>query len=116
MNQTIERLESEVRSYCRSFPTVFGRAEGSLLYDQDGRPYLDFFAGADLRARRLNRARDLINERFGEFTIAPAKLLGRSSMPNVIAPAWKPYGHRQTIPEKKPAQTQPIIKKIGRID
>ncbi|MCB9786636.1 MAG: diaminobutyrate--2-oxoglutarate transaminase [Deltaproteobacteria bacterium] len=46
MNTIIERLESEVRSYCRSFPTVFSRAEGSTLFAQDGTPYLDFFAGA----------------------------------------------------------------------
>jgi diaminobutyrate-2-oxoglutarate transaminase len=42
----IERLESEVRSYCRSFPVKFDRAEGCHLYDVDGRSYLDFFAGA----------------------------------------------------------------------
>jgi diaminobutyrate-2-oxoglutarate transaminase len=42
----IERLESEVRSYVRSFPTVFARAEGAHLIDCDGRDYLDFFAGA----------------------------------------------------------------------
>jgi diaminobutyrate-2-oxoglutarate transaminase len=41
-----ETLESEVRSYCRSWPTVFDRAEGSHMYDEDGRRYLDFFAGA----------------------------------------------------------------------
>lgn len=41
-----DRHESEVRSYCRSFPAVFERAEGSYLYDTDGRAYLDFFAGA----------------------------------------------------------------------
>ncbi|MDH5490741.1 MAG: aminotransferase class III-fold pyridoxal phosphate-dependent enzyme, partial [Myxococcales bacterium] len=46
MRRTIERLESEVRSYSRSFPTVFTRAEGSTLHDQRGRAYLDFFAGA----------------------------------------------------------------------
>lgn len=40
------RLESNVRSYCRSFPTVFRRAKGAYLYDQDGAEYLDFFAGA----------------------------------------------------------------------
>ena len=39
-------LESEVRSYCRSFPTVFERAVGSRLYGEDGREYLDFFSGA----------------------------------------------------------------------
>ena len=45
----------------------------------------------------VNCVMDSINERYGEFTLAPARLLNRSSMPNVIAPAWKPYGHRQTI-------------------
>lgn len=39
-------LESEVRSYCRTWPTVFDRASGSYLYSEDGAPYLDFFAGA----------------------------------------------------------------------
>ncbi|WP_460064230.1 diaminobutyrate--2-oxoglutarate transaminase [Streptomyces sp. YKOK-I1] len=41
-----ETLESEVRSYCRGWPAVFDRARGSLLYDEDGHRYLDFFAGA----------------------------------------------------------------------
>ncbi|WP_262061951.1 diaminobutyrate--2-oxoglutarate transaminase [Streptomyces sp. STR69] len=41
-----ETLESEVRSYCRGWPTVFDRARGSRMYDEDGRAYLDFFAGA----------------------------------------------------------------------
>lgn len=42
----IEHYESEVRSYVRSFPTVFEKARGSYLYDIDGNAYLDFFAGA----------------------------------------------------------------------
>ncbi|MEU2873137.1 diaminobutyrate--2-oxoglutarate transaminase [Streptomyces olivoreticuli] len=41
-----ETLESEVRSYCRSWPAVFDRAHGSRMYDEDGHTYLDFFAGA----------------------------------------------------------------------
>ncbi len=41
-----ENLESAVRSYCRSWPVVFDRARGSYLYDESGRPYLDFFTGA----------------------------------------------------------------------
>ncbi|OXM72064.1 MULTISPECIES: diaminobutyrate--2-oxoglutarate transaminase [Amycolatopsis] len=41
-----EKLESEVRSYSRGWPVVFDRAQGSRLYGEDGRPYLDFFAGA----------------------------------------------------------------------
>lgn len=41
-----ENRESAVRSYCRTWPTVFDHAAGSWLYDQHGRPYLDFFTGA----------------------------------------------------------------------
>ena len=47
--------------------------------------------------RQLHKAMDDINQRYGEFTLSPARLLQRSDMPNVIAPAWKPDGHRQTI-------------------
>ncbi len=41
-----DTLESEVRSYCRSWPVVFDLAKGSTLHDDQGREYLDFFAGA----------------------------------------------------------------------
>lgn len=44
-----------------------------------------------------NAVMDEVNARYGEFSLAPARLIKRSDMPNVIAPAWKPYGHRQTI-------------------
>lgn len=47
--------------------------------------------------KQLYHAMDAINQRYGEFTLSPARLLQRSDMPNVIAPAWKPDGHRQTI-------------------
>ncbi|MGV9295225.1 diaminobutyrate--2-oxoglutarate transaminase [Amycolatopsis sp. NPDC003676] len=41
-----EELESEVRSYSRGWPVVFDRAQGSRIYSEDGKAYLDFFAGA----------------------------------------------------------------------
>ncbi|CAH1202654.1 Diaminobutyrate--2-oxoglutarate transaminase [Paenibacillus plantiphilus] len=41
-----EQMESNVRSYCRSFPDVFGKAKGSLLFAESGKSYIDFFAGA----------------------------------------------------------------------
>jgi diaminobutyrate-2-oxoglutarate transaminase len=44
--EIINSLESEVRSYCRSFPTVFDTARGARLLDQSGRSYIDFFSGA----------------------------------------------------------------------
>ncbi|MQA17343.1 MAG: aminotransferase class III-fold pyridoxal phosphate-dependent enzyme, partial [Pseudonocardiaceae bacterium] len=46
MVDVFESLESEVRSYCRNWQTVFHRAEGSFMYSEDGREYLDFFSGA----------------------------------------------------------------------
>jgi diaminobutyrate-2-oxoglutarate transaminase len=41
-----EEFESNVRSYIRSFPTVFATAKGSRMQDVSGRSYIDFFAGA----------------------------------------------------------------------
>jgi len=41
-----DRIESRVRSYVRSFPTVFARGRGSVLTDTEGRSYVDFFSGA----------------------------------------------------------------------
>lgn len=41
-----EEMESEVRGYVRSFPAMFDVAHGSLLYDEQGTRYIDFFAGA----------------------------------------------------------------------
>jgi len=40
------RRESEVRGYCRSFPAIFARAKGATLWDEQGRAYIDFLAGA----------------------------------------------------------------------
>src|SRR5690625_159805 len=44
--KTFEEHESAVRSYSRSFPTVFTKAKGYTLWDTNGKRYIDFFAGA----------------------------------------------------------------------
>lgn len=41
-----EKVESNVRSYCRAFPDVFSKAKGSILYTESGEEYIDFFDGA----------------------------------------------------------------------
>ena len=47
MNTSVfENYESNVRSYCRSFPTVFTTAKGAVMTDENGKDYIDFFAGA----------------------------------------------------------------------
>ena len=43
---TFAELESDVRSYIRSWPAVWVRARGATLWDEQGRAYLDFFSGA----------------------------------------------------------------------
>ncbi|WNQ11874.1 diaminobutyrate--2-oxoglutarate transaminase [Paenibacillus aurantius] len=41
-----DELESEVRSYCRNFTTVFHKAKNAKLWDTCNNEYIDFFAGA----------------------------------------------------------------------
>ncbi|HVH45931.1 MAG TPA: diaminobutyrate--2-oxoglutarate transaminase [Labilithrix sp.] len=59
-----EDIESNVRTYCRSFPTVFARAKGALMFDEAGRSYIDFFAGAG--ALNYGHNPDFIRERLIE--------------------------------------------------
>jgi len=40
-----DRMESQVRSYARSMPRQFVRAEGEWMYDDQGGRYLDFLSG-----------------------------------------------------------------------
>ena len=47
MNTSVfENYESQVRSYCRHFPTVFKQSLGSFFIDEEGTKYIDFFCGA----------------------------------------------------------------------
>jgi diaminobutyrate-2-oxoglutarate transaminase len=46
MLNTIDRVESEVRGYVRSYPTVFDTALGAILTNSGGKQFIDFFAGA----------------------------------------------------------------------
>ncbi|MCV0373408.1 MAG: diaminobutyrate--2-oxoglutarate transaminase [Nitrosarchaeum sp.] len=42
----INAVESNVRSYCRSYPIMFEKAQGAFLIDAIGKKYLDFLCGA----------------------------------------------------------------------
>jgi diaminobutyrate-2-oxoglutarate transaminase len=41
-----EQRESAIRAYCRVYPVVFDKASNARQTDEDGREYIDFFAGA----------------------------------------------------------------------
>ncbi len=59
------RYESEVRSYSRSFPTTFKKAKGSLMFDTQGREYIDFFDGAG--ALNYGHNNDYIKQRMVDY-------------------------------------------------
>lgn len=46
MNDIYQQLESNARYYCRSWPTGFCSAKLHEVFDEAGRRYIDFFAGA----------------------------------------------------------------------
>ncbi|MFM0288761.1 diaminobutyrate--2-oxoglutarate transaminase [Paraburkholderia megapolitana] len=41
-----EKMESGVRSYCRSLPIVLSRGRGYHVFDEQGNSYIDFFSAA----------------------------------------------------------------------
>ncbi len=46
---------------------------------------------------QLNKTVDAINDRYGHNTVLNAAILKHESSPEVIAPAWRPNGHRQSL-------------------
>jgi diaminobutyrate-2-oxoglutarate transaminase len=60
-----EELESNVRSYCRTFPQMFQKAKNEMVYDVDGKEYIDFFAGAG--ALNYGHNNDFIKSRILEY-------------------------------------------------
>lgn len=60
--------ESEVRSYCRSFPEIFTKAKGSILTDVNGKEYIDFFNGAG--AVNYGHNNDYIKEKLVNYLMS----------------------------------------------
>ena len=93
----------EIMGLCRTVINEIWNGQGihqvqvTALDPVDNGKQLELFDAMDDAQQEVNVVMDSVNRRYGEFCIAPARLLNRSSMPNVIAPAWKPSGHRQTI-------------------
>ena len=65
--KAFEEYESQVRSYCRKFPTVFVRSKGAKQYDEDGKEYIDFFMGAG--ALNYGHNNDYIKEKLVKYLL-----------------------------------------------
>ncbi|MDO4459179.1 MAG: aspartate aminotransferase family protein [Clostridia bacterium] len=63
--KAFEEYESQVRSYCRKFETVFVRSKDAKQYDEDGREYIDFFMGAG--ALNYGHNNDYIKEKLIKY-------------------------------------------------
>ena len=63
--EAFEIYESEVRSYCRKYPTIFTKSKGSYMYDEEGRKYIDFFCGAG--ALNYGHNNDYIKEKLIKY-------------------------------------------------
>jgi len=93
----------DIFKLCRFLLTNYWQGEGvfqvqvTALDPQPADLQLTLFGHQDPQQKTINKVMDNVNQRFGEFALTPARLLDRTDMPNVIAPAWKPQGHRQTI-------------------
>jgi len=93
----------QIMTLCRGVIDEVWQGQGvhqvqvTALAPVDSGSQLELFAAMDDTQDDVNTVMDAVNRRYGELALAPARLLNRSSMPNVIAPAWKPFGHRQTI-------------------
>ena len=57
----------------------------------------DLFCAINEDKACLNAMMDEVNDKFGHYSLMPAKLVKRSSMPDVIAPAWRPEDVRKSV-------------------
>lgn len=76
---------------------AFAQIQVTALDPQPENRQLDLFMTPNPKQTALHQAIDNINRKYGEFTIAPAPLLKRTKMHNVIAPGWRPVGHRRSV-------------------
>lgn len=93
----------EIFSICKNVLSDIWLQQGvhqvqvTALKPRENNMQYEMFRPQNSQQDQCNKVMDSINNQYGEFTLAPARLLNRSSMPNVIAPAWKPFGHRKTV-------------------
>ncbi len=104
-----DQLESQVRHYCRHFPTVFESAEGCRLVDESNRSYLDFFSGAGALNYGHNNPRlkrkllDYIERNGVTHTLDLASTAKREFLANFERVILRPRGLRYRLQFPGPA-------------
>lgn len=93
----LERIACFMRDHWAGEPVC--QVQFTALDPKPTSHQLDLFQDIQTVEQRgqLHDAVDSINDRFGSLAIAPARILSRAQTGDVIAPAWKPKGHRRTV-------------------
>ena len=65
MKNVFEEYESNVRSYCRKWPVEFSYAKGSIIIEDNGEKFIDFFNGAG--ALNYGHNNDYIKEKLIKY-------------------------------------------------
>ena len=75
-----EEIESEVRSYARAFPRLFDKAQGELIYDDDGNEVtkqrsqaIEIISTGSEEVTKSKIRMDLITGSLGEYAYARLK-------------------------------------------
>ena len=61
----------------------------------------DLFDAVSPHQQQINELLDAVNSRFGSAGLLPASVLQSSPNVDVIAPAWRPHGHRDSVQRKR---------------
>ena len=57
----------------------------------------DMFIRTNDHQNKLSFLMDTINSKYGDFTIAPARMKHNNTTPDVISPSWRPIGHKKSV-------------------
>lgn len=98
MMNTFEVLESNVRSYCRSFPVVFNKAKNDMLYTDSGEGYIDFFAGAG--ALNYGHNNDFMKHRILDYVTADRIMHGLDMYTTAKQEFIESFSERILVPKQ----------------
>ena len=96
--------QSDIFNICLFYLNLFDKNIGifqvqiTALNPKKKNIQIDIFSQEDNKSIVLTRTLDNINDRFGSYTIKPARLISDDKdSPDVIAPAWRPSGYRKSV-------------------
>jgi DNA polymerase-4 len=95
---------SDIFNICLSYLNLFEKNTGiyqvqvTALNPLKKNAQMDIFSEDNDKSEVLDQALENIYDKFGPETIKPARLISdHTDSPDVIAPAWRPSGHRKSV-------------------